>query len=102
MSEIWSPTFIACIAGRDQSLKVIFGVAASGFFPFLLQFYSLITTGAFITVMSTKLHLLHGHKKIFSLNQKKPIYEVVIMGLFIEEHLSLGGNFILNYIPPIF
>ena len=47
----------------DQSLKVIFSAAASGFCPFL-QFYSLITTGAFITVMSTKLHLLHRHKNV--------------------------------------
>ena len=39
---------------------------------------------------------------MFSLNQKKAIYEVVIMGFFIEEHLSLGGNFILNFVPPIF
>ena len=74
---------------RDQSLKVIFGAAASGFCPFFLQVYSLITTCAFIAVMSTKLHLLHRHKKMFSINQKKPIYEVVIMGLFIKEHLSL-------------
>ena len=39
---------------------------------------------------------------MFSLNQKKPIYEVVIVGFFIEEHLSLGGNFILKFVPPIF
>ena len=49
---------------------MIFGVAASGFCPLFLQFYSLITTGAFITVMSTKLHLLHGHKK-YSLSIKR-------------------------------
>ena len=39
---------------------------------------------------------------MFSLNQKKHIYEVVIMGLFIKQHFSLGGNFILNFVPPIF
>ena len=37
-----------------------------------------------------------------SLNLKKPIYQVVIMGFFIEEHLSVGGNFILEFVPPIF
>ena len=39
---------------------------------------------------------------MFSLNQKKPIYEVVIMGFFIKEHLSLEGSFILKFVPPIF
>ena len=24
------------------------------------------------------------------------------MGFFIEKHLSLGGNFILKFVPPIF
>ena len=36
-----------------------------------------------------------------SLNQKKPKV-VIIMGVFIKEHLSLAGNLILNFDPPIF
>ena len=53
--------------------------------------------------MSSKSHQQHTSVKMFSLiNQKKPIYEVVIMGLFIEEHLSLGGNFIHKFDPSIF
>lgn len=53
--------------------------------------------------MSSKSHQQHTSIKMFSpINQKKPIYEVVIMGLFIEEHLSLGGNFIHKFDPSIF
>ena len=59
---------------RDQSLIVIFGVAASGFFPFLLQFYSLITTGAFTTVMSTKLHLLYRRKNVLSQSKESHLW----------------------------
>jgi len=86
---------------RDQSLKVIFGVTASGFCPFLLQFYSLITTGAFTTVMSTKLHLLHRCKNVLSQSKETHLWSSY-HEVFIEEHLRLGGNFILNFVPPIF
>ena len=82
---------------RDQSLKVIFGVAASSFCPFS-QFYSVITAGAFIIVMSTKLHLLHRHKNVlYQSGKRNPFMKWLSWGCSFKEHLSLGGNFILNF-----
>ena len=59
---------------RDQSLKVLLDVPASDFCPFFLQFFSLITTGSFITVMSTKSHQLHRHKKVLSQSKETHLW----------------------------
>ena len=87
---------------RDQSLKVIFCVTASGFFPFLLQFYRLITTGAFTTVMSTKLQLLYRRKNVLSQSKETHLWSGY-HGFFLSRSIwALEVILFLSLFHPFF